>query len=101
METKNDKTPAKKWEKYAGAKKPSMKRRMEGHDYFDRGIYMITMAIEGRKPLLGTLHGEPTVTEGDRIPLVTLSAMGEKVKECCLKSTQNQPTINILAALEK
>jgi hypothetical protein len=44
-----------------------MKRRMEGHDYSDRGIYMITMAIEGRKPLLGTLHGDPSATEGSRI----------------------------------
>ena len=96
METKNDKTPAKKWEKYAGAKKPSMKRRMEGHDYFDRGIYMITMAIEGRKPLLGTLHGEPTVTEGDRIPQVTLSAMGEKVKECWMLIPSFHPKVKIL-----
>lgn len=64
MATKNDKTPERKWEKYAGEKKPSMKRRMEGHNYFDRGIYMITMAIEGRKPLLGSLTGNPSGVVG-------------------------------------
>lgn len=96
METKNSKTPKHKWEKYAGPKKPSMKRRMEGHDYSDRGIYMITMAIEGRKPLLGTLHGDPSATEGSRIPQVTLSAMGEKVKECWMSIPFFHPEVKVL-----
>ena len=82
MATKNDKTPEHKWEKYAGPKKPSMKRRMEGHDYSDRGIYMITMAIERRLPLLGSLAGNPSEKEGPNIPHVVLSPMGEKVREC-------------------
>lgn len=82
METKNGKTPERKWEIFAGEKKPSMKRRLSGHDYSDRGIYMITMAVEGRKPLLGTLTGNPSEKEGPNIPHVILSPLGEKVKEC-------------------
>lgn len=38
--------------KWAGDKKPSMKRRSEEKDYLDRGIYLITMAIEGRLLML-------------------------------------------------
>ena len=50
-EKKEDNSPT-KWEKYAKGKKPSMKRRCSQNDYLDRGIYMITIAIEGRRPLL-------------------------------------------------
>lgn len=39
---------------------PSMKRRKEGHDYYDRCTYMVTMCVVGRKPILGTLRGSDT-----------------------------------------
>ena len=42
---------------FAGEKKPSMKRRFVGHDYTKRGIYMLTMAVEGRRPLFGRVYG--------------------------------------------
>ena len=32
-------------------KKPTMKRRMNEHDYTERCIYMITLAVEGREPV--------------------------------------------------
>lgn len=35
----------------------SMKRRTPWHDYSLRGTYMLTLVVEGREPLLGTLHG--------------------------------------------
>ena len=35
-----------------------MKRRCFCHDYFERGIYMITLEVEGRRQLLGRLVGE-------------------------------------------
>lgn len=38
--------------KWAGDKKPSMKRRSEEKDYLDRGIYLITIATEGRLLML-------------------------------------------------
>ena len=37
--------------------KPSMKRRMVGHDYNGVAIYMVTLCVEGRRPLLGELRG--------------------------------------------
>ena len=42
---------------FAGEKKPSMKRRFVGHDYTRRGIYMLTMTVEGRRPLFGRVYG--------------------------------------------
>ena len=60
-------------------KKPSMKRRCDEHDYTERGIYMITMSTEGRKPLFGTLRGNPLATEGNDKPQVILSPFGEHV----------------------
>lgn len=95
MSTK-DNTPIPKWEKYAGPKKPSMKRRLEGHDYLGRGIYMVTIAIEGRRPLLGTLAGNPTVEEGADSPHVILSPLGEKIKECWFNIPQFYPQIEVI-----
>ena len=43
-------------------KKPSMKRRMEGHDYTDRQMYMITMVVDGRRPLFGSVVGNAEYT---------------------------------------
>lgn len=71
-----------KWELWAKEKKPSMKRRSEQHDYYGRCIYMITMATEGRKPLLGRLLGDPDATDEARKPRVAVSPLGEKVQEC-------------------
>ena len=42
---------------FAGEKKPSMKCRFVGHDYTRRGIYMLTMTVEGRRPLFGSVYG--------------------------------------------
>ena len=41
--------------KYAEEKKPSMKRRADHHDYTERRMYMITLEVEGRKPVFGHL----------------------------------------------
>lgn len=41
---------------FAGEKKASMKRRFVGHDYTRRGIYMLTMTVEGRRPLFGRVY---------------------------------------------
>ena len=37
--------------KYAGEKKASMKRRDDHHDYTERRMYMITLEVEGRRPV--------------------------------------------------
>lgn len=49
--------------RWAGEARPSMKRRRVGHDYQGRCVYMITLAVEGRRPLLGMVTGDgETVT---------------------------------------
>lgn len=78
---------------WAGPKKPSMKRRCNQHDYRDRGIYMVTLCIEGRLPLLGTLAGDPAIKEGEGKPHVVLSPFGEKVKECWLAIPRFHPMV--------
>ena len=44
-----DKDTYEKRKAFAGEKIPSMKRRFVGHDYTRRGIYMVTLTVEGRK----------------------------------------------------
>lgn len=85
-----------KWERWAGEKKPSMKRRCREHNYSDRGIYMITMAIEGRLPLLGKLTGDPNIKEGDNAPHIELSPLGKRVGECWYSIHQYYPAIDTL-----
>lgn len=44
----------------------SMKRRCEGHNYSGRGIYMVTFNVLDRKPLLGTVKGNPNMKSGEQ-----------------------------------
>ena len=69
-----DKESYEKRKPFAGEKKPSMKRRFVGHDYTRRGIYMVTMAVEGRRPLLGRVCG----SSAD--PRVELTELGRAVE---------------------
>ena len=50
---------------------PSYKRRLNDWDYSQPRIYMLTLAIEGRRPLLGTLAGDvsqpTTAANGPRL----------------------------------
>jgi hypothetical protein len=50
--------------KYAGEKKASMKRRDDHHDYTERRMYMITLEVEGRRPLFGRIVGKPFAERG-------------------------------------
>lgn len=50
----------------------SMKRRARWHDYSAKGLYMITLTVNGRKPLLGKLCGTPH-------PHVELSSLGKRI----------------------
>lgn len=82
--------------KWAGEKKPSMKRRSEEKDYLDRGIYLITIATEGRLPLLGTLAGNADVKDGPDKPHVILSPLGERVKAEWFGITRYYPQIEVI-----
>ena len=64
---------------WAQGRKPSMKRRCDERDYTERGLYMITVAIEGRQPLLGTLVGNTKSDAGK--PHVVLTGLGRQVEQ--------------------
>jgi len=78
---------------WAQGKKPSMKRRCEEKDYTERGLYMVTLAIEGRRSLLGTLEGNPDIREGEDSPRVMLSPLGQAVARSWQAIPQYYPQI--------
>lgn len=41
-----------------------MTRRHVGHDYESRRMYLITKTVEGRRPLLGAVVGNPKSRKG-------------------------------------
>lgn len=83
---------------FAGEKKPSMLRRRVGHDYESRRMYLITMTVEGRRPLLGRLAGRSDAPEGSaEWPHVELSELGEKVRERWYATEQIYPEIKVVA----
>ena len=83
---------------FAGEKKPSMLRRRVGHDYQSRRIYLITMTVEGRCPLLGQLAGSADAPDGTPdAPHVELSPLGEQVRAYWLSIEQHYPAIKVLA----
>lgn len=59
---------------------PSMKRRSIHNDYYGRHIYMLTLAVEGRKAILGKLVGD--ISDEDDPPHIELSPLGEAVQAC-------------------
>jgi hypothetical protein len=73
-----------------------MKRRSEQNDYTERGIYMVTLAIEGRKALLGTLVGNADVTSGPDAPHVVLSPLGKRVGQCWLDISRYYPQVETM-----
>lgn len=68
----------------------SMKRRNAWHDYYSRCIYMVTLAIEGRRPVLGTLR-DPDSTHP--IPWIEPSALGKKVLDCWREIATHYPEV--------
>ena len=85
---------------FAGEKKPSMLRRRVGHDYQSRRIYLITMTVVGRRPLLGTLVGDADAPEGSpSAPRVELTALGQQVRDCWMAIEKHYPEVNVLATM--
>jgi len=56
--------------------KHSMQRRSTWHDYYKVGTYMLTLVVDGRKPLFGALRGDSPESAH-----IELSALGEAVRE--------------------
>ena len=66
-----------------------MKQRCFCHDYYERGIYMITLEVEGRRPILGRLEG----------CAVTKTPLGESVEACWREIPRRHPEIQLLACI--
>ncbi|MBR2254139.1 MAG: hypothetical protein IJ895_07005 [Prevotella sp.] len=82
---------------FAGEKKPSMLRRCVGHDYTERMMYMVTMVVEGRRPLLGKVTGRSEAPIGSEdAPRVGLSELGERVKEEFMQIEVHHPEVRVL-----
>ena len=70
-----------KKKQYAGEKKASMKRRDDHHDYTERRMYMITLEVEGRRPIFGRLVGNPQSPQGSAdAPRIELTELGQAVQ---------------------
>jgi len=83
---------------FASGKTPSMKRRKVGHDYCERQIYMITMATEGRCPLLGKIVGRSDGQMGTPDePRVELTELGRQVVHNWQQIAVFHPEIELLA----
>ena len=62
--------------------KHNQHRRSYWHDYYQKGLYMVTMVIEGRQRLFGTIEGHAKGRPGtDEAPHVALSELGRRVLE--------------------
>lgn len=54
-----------------------MKQRCQWHDYNGKGVYLITLVVTGRRPLLGRLEGSLDTASGHNdAPRVVLSPLG-------------------------
>ena len=83
---------------FAGEKKPSMLRRCVGHDYTERMMYMVTMVVEGRHPLFGTVVGRSDApADSTEAPRVELSELGQRVAEEWLGIPKYYPQVAIIA----
>lgn len=85
------------WERYqsnqqwAGDVKPSMKRRRVGHDYQGRCVYMITLVVKERRPLLCSITGD-----GETEPaVVNPTALGRAVIQSLLNIPRFYPDIEV------
>jgi hypothetical protein len=66
---------------HAGEKKVSMKRRDDHHDYTERRMYMITLEVEGRRPVFGRLVGDAFAPKGSKEePRMELTALRQAVQ---------------------
>ncbi len=73
--------------------KPSMKRRKVGHDYCGVAIYLVTLCIKGRRPILGSLKGPD---EHHVMPWIYPSKLGLAVKQAWHEIPQYHPQVKLL-----
>ncbi len=75
-----------------------MKRRDIHHDYTARRMYMITLEVEGRRPVFGHLVGNPFAQRGSSDESrIELSALGKAVQTEWLNIHLHYPQIEVMA----
>ena len=72
----------------------SMKRRHDHHDYQSPCIYMITLVVKGRRPLLGTVCGPD---DSHPQPWLNPSPLGDRISRCWREIPQFYPQVRLLA----
>lgn len=72
-------------------------RRSYWHDYREAGLYMLTMVIEGRHRLFGTIVGSANARAGsDEAPHMALSELGRRVlQEEVPRISQHYPMVEV------
>ena len=76
------------------ARVASLLRRLKGHDYQGRSIYMITLCTEGRQPLLGRLMRRTAAVASAYIEPTEL---GSEVAHCWREIPKHYPEVSVLA----
>lgn len=71
----------------------SMKRRNAWHDYYSRCIYMVTLAVDGRRPVLGELCG-PDATHPE--PWVRPTVLGQRVLDSWNEIPNHYPEVKTI-----
>ena len=95
-----DEETFRKHKPFAGPVKPSMLRRRVGHDYASRCVYLVTLTVEGRRPLLGTLVGRANAPAGTAdAPHVVLTPLGERVRQAWMANETYYPGVRVLATM--
>ena len=75
-----------------------MKRRDVHHDYTERRMYMITLEVEGRRPVFGHLVGDAFAERGSsEEPRIILSELGKAVQNEWLGIPNYYPQIEVKA----
>ena len=83
---------------HAGEKKASMKRRDDHHDYTERRMYMITLEVEGRRPVFGRLIGDAFAPKGSKEePRIELTKLGQAVQNEWRGIHNYYPQIEVMA----
>jgi hypothetical protein len=83
---------------HAGEKKASMKRRDDHHDYTERRMYMITLEVEGRRPVFGRVVGDAFAPKGRKDePRMELTQLGQAVQNEWMGIHGYYPQIEVMA----
>ena len=88
-----DKEQFERKKRWARPGEPSMKRRRLGHDYQGRCIYMITLVVEGRRPLLARVTGNGE----DVAAVVHPSALGHAILDHLGEISRHYPAVKVIS----